>query len=122
MRVTRSRSTADGVDVVVVSSERSVGERTVIAQASVGQLAPKHAENIIRDIGFHNRIEYSIKVFQLRRRFTVNMTDIKMAADRGLYMTGSDFAAAHANRHADGALHADFFLKQRRVDAVLHRN
>src|SRR4029077_2544148 len=50
------------------------------------------------------------------------MADIKVATGGGLYMAGRDFAAAHTNGDADGAVRTDFFLKQGRVDAILQGN
>ena len=63
-----------------------------------------------------------MQLFQAWRGFAVQVAEVEVAANVGLDMARADFAAAHADRHPESAVGADFFLQQRRIDAVLHRH
>ena len=43
----------------------------------------------------HDLVERTVEIFELRRDVAVQMTDIKMTADRRLHVSGRHFATAH---------------------------
>jgi hypothetical protein len=64
--------------------QRSIGQRAVISQTGVSELAPEHAEDIVGNFALHDRVQQSVQTFQLRRGFAVQMADVKVAAGCGV--------------------------------------